>query len=563
MCLILLWKAKSLMTTNMNPSGDSSNLMELNPSGSPAQPPPRPTATSESTSNGQDVSHMAVLLEIKNAMSGIKNTVQTSDSRIAKLDDKFSGIQETLGEHATRIYDTEKAVTTMARSVARTRVTTNYLGKEQLSLKRETTAIRKWVILRDEEKLKEEIEEKRERRIVMFNDLKKSTLAPFKSDEHYDYKRYTVALIKKMLPAFEEDDLLFVKRLPHNDPSKFRLSTELSSEVFANQVVTRAPKHNIKNCRGGMKKAVRDLIHKQYELVAQWNDELPADADFKYAVKGAKMFKVRKDDARKNIAEVTVQNSEDFAKPDIRMNHHIYDRIPDDPEEVDDPLSDNEDDRMLINIANTDHEAKNREREERKRKRSEEEQRNKEFFEERSPSSKKKKPENDDQDLDSSKTSKNSRSTTKKKKVPPPVEVIKSKKPARELPNRKAKSKHNSSIEVVNSQSSTSAAAMSGISNSKSLPTADSSIGSLSREDIEKFLAGMPPNGSASQSFTKPLPSDGSRPGTSSLSTPMELSNVPATNSSATRSVSFDIPTGSHAPLIHSPMGNGVLGSGF
>ena len=509
MILVLLCLGEPHIRTKMSPPVTDKDLVNMDSQ----EVQPLPTATSSA-----DGSQMSILKEIK----GI---VLTSDARVANMDSKISGIQDTLGDHATRILDNEKATTTLARSVATTRVTTNYLGKEQLSLKRETTSIRKWVILRDEEKLKEEMEEKRERRIVMFNDLKKSSLAPFKSDENYDYRRYTVAMIKKMLPAFEDDDLLFVKRLPHNDPSKFRLSTELSSEVFANQVVTRAPKYNIKNCRGGMKKAIRDLIHKQYELVAQWNDDLPADSDFKYAVKGAKMFKVQKDDARKNIAEVTVESSEDFAKPEVKMNHHVYDRIPVDPEDLDDPISENDDDRMLVSIANTDHEAKNREREERKRKRSEEEQRNKEFFDERSPSSKKKKPENEEQDLDSSKSSKSSK--TKKKKVPPPVEVKKIKKPSRVNPNRKAKSKNNTSIEYLSSQPSTSAASMSNISHSKSLPTAASSIGSLSREDIEKFLAGMPPSGAASQTVTKPLPPSGSRPGTSSLPSPMVPSNPP------------------------------------
>ena len=300
---------------------------------------------------------------------------------------QLKSIDTKIDNHGERITTNEDNIYALSKRSAVMKTSMAVMAREQLAVKRETVDIRKWITLKEEEDLKNHQEDEREKRIVIYNDLQTSILALYKDEAgKFDYKTFALAQIRKHLKNFEEDDLVFTKRLPHRDSKKFRFSMELSTESFAGQLVRRASKAGI-NCRKGERKKVRDLMNRQWEQAKLWNSELKETDDYKFVVKGAKIFRVNKESGE-IIAECVTDEAEDHRVSKMALNLPIYDRFGDDDDAAIEPESEDEDEVRLLRLENVDRAEVARQREERKRKRTTEERDNADFFLNRSPKSK-------------------------------------------------------------------------------------------------------------------------------------------------------------------------------
>ena len=306
--------------------------------------------------------------------------IKGQNAKLASIDSKIDNHGERITTDEDNIYALSKRSAVMKTSMA-------VISREQLALKRETVDIRKWITLKEEEDLKNHQEDEQEKRIVIYNDLQVSILAPYKNAAgKYDYKTFALAQIRKHLKNFEEEDLVFTKRLPHQDSKKFRFSMELSTESFAGQLVRRASNAGV-NCRKGERKKVRDLMNRQWEQAKMWNSELKDTDDYKFVVKGAKIFRVNRESGD-IIAECVADEAEDHRVSKMALNLPIYDRFGDDQGAGIEPESEDEDEIRLIRLENVDKAEIDKQRDERKRKRTAEERENAEFFSSRSPQSK-------------------------------------------------------------------------------------------------------------------------------------------------------------------------------
>ena len=118
-----------------------------------------------------------------------------------------------------------------------------------------------------------------------------------------------------------------------------------------------------------------------------WNSELQETDDYKFVVKGAKIFRVNCESGD-IIAECVTDEAEDHRVSKMALNLPIYDRFGDEQGAGIEPESEDEDEAGLIRLENVDKAERDRQKDERKRKRISEERENEEFFSSRSPQSK-------------------------------------------------------------------------------------------------------------------------------------------------------------------------------